>query len=206
MARPTGDTVAHGSLPAPACRGAAPGIARPATVSMTSPVHSSELAAAAYHEAGHAVMCHLMRLRIASVSIGIEDLNGGQTTHGNKFRRTKPFSVDTPRGRMQVEKIIMLCFAGPLAQQKFLPRGPDADYGDAIDVDMASTLAMRVFRSRRVAAAYVNFAREWVRQKLEDPRVWAAVERLALALMRQRQISGRHAEAIIRGKLGSAPP
>jgi hypothetical protein len=161
----------------------------------------SILAAAAYHEAGHAVMCHLMHLRIQSISIGIEDLDGGQTTHDNKLRKAKTMSVDTPRGWSQVEKIIMLCFAGPIAQEIYAPRGPGNDYGGAIDVDAALTLAMRAFRSRETAVAYVKFAKTWVRQKLDNPRVWAAVERLAHVLLQQRELSGRQAEAVIRGRL-----
>jgi hypothetical protein len=159
-----------------------------------------QIGAAAYHEAGHAVMCHLMHLRIKSISIGADELYGGETTHENPFRATNRVSGDTIRTRLQVEKTIMLCLAGPLAQEKYAPRNPSRDYGGTIDFDTASTLAIQFFRSSKTAAAYISFAREWVRQRLDEPRIWAAVERLASALLEQQRISGRQAESIIRGR------
>ncbi len=141
-----------------------------------------------------------MHLRIKSISIAVDDLYDGETTHENPFRGVKPRIDDTVRARLWIEKTIMLCLAGPLAQKKFAPRAPSRDYGGAIDEDTASTLAVQFFRSRKTAAAYMNFAREWIRQKLDDPAVWEAVERLAQVLMEQRKITGREAEAIIRNR------
>lgn len=157
------------------------------------------IAAAAYHEAGHAVMCHLLHLRIRSVSIDADELSGGETRHENPFRNGALPIDASGRGRLRLEKAVMLCFAGPLAQRKMSGGGAHRDYGGAIDRETASTLAMRFFRSAKTAEAYADFAREWVCQKFEEPRVWAAVERLAKALIERRRISGREAEAIIRG-------
>lgn len=156
--------------------------------------------AAAYHEAGHAVMCHLMHLRIKSMSLGGDELYGGETTHENPFRARKPPIGNRASMPAQVQKAIMLCLAGPLAQEKYELRNSSSDYGGTVDLDVASTLAMKFFRSRKTAAAYLNFAREWVRQTLDAPPIWAAVERLARALARQERLSGREAEAIIRGR------
>ena len=84
---------------------------------------------AAYHEAGHAVMCHLMHLRIKSISISVDELYGGETTHENPFHARNRTSGETIRTRVQVEKIVMLCLAGPLAQEKYAPRNRSRDYG-----------------------------------------------------------------------------
>ncbi|HXS41482.1 MAG TPA: hypothetical protein VN766_14955 [Stellaceae bacterium] len=153
--------------------------------------------AAAYHEAGHAVMCHLLHLRIRSVGIDADELVGGETTHDNPpLGRASPADGS---GRSRMEKIVMLCLAGPLAQRKFTRGGSQEDDGGAIDAETASGLATRFFRSRKTAEAYIAFARAWVWQKFEEPRIWAAVERLARALIERRRLSGRQAEAIIRG-------
>lgn len=160
----------------------------------------SALTLAAYHEAGHAVMCHLMHLRIKAISIGIGELDGGEIIHENPFHGTHGSTSDGTGTGLQVEKTVMLCLAGPLAQEKYAPRRKSRDYGGTLDVDAALILTMRFFHSRRTAAAYLNFAREWVRQRLDEPRIWASVERLARALLQQRQISGRQAEAIVRGR------
>lgn len=162
------------------------------------------VSASAYHEAGHAVMCHLMHLRIKSISIDGDELYGGETTHENPFRGMESPLAGRASVRARVQKSIMLCLAGPLAQEKYAPRDSGRDYGGAMDVDMAFTLAMKFFRSRKTAAAYMNFAREWVRQTLNDPRISAAVERLARALTERRRLSGREADAIIRGRRAPA--
>jgi len=159
-----------------------------------------QIQAAAYHEAGHAVMCYLMHLRITSVSIGNDGLHNGEMTHENPFRGVDRARDDSFGARLRIEKIIMLCLAGPLAQQKSAPGALSRDYGGAMDEDTASSLAMQFFHSRKTARAYVYFARAWVRQKLDEPAIWAAVERLASVLMKQRKISGRQAEAIIRSR------
>lgn len=158
------------------------------------------IAVAAYHEAGHAVMCHILGVRLKSISIGADELYGGETDHANPLKAGKASDPDDIRARMRLEKAVMLCMAGPLAQEKFAPRGPAADYGGVLDFDDASTLAIRVFRSRKTATAYLNFVREWVSQQWERPRIWAAVERLARALTKERKIAGRRADAIIRGQ------
>lgn len=152
--------------------------------------------AAAYHEAGHAVMCHLMHLRLTSIRIDFDELYGGETAHENPFERERGSNTLGDRTRSQLEKVVMVCLAGPLAQAKYLARG-DSDYGGAVDSETASALAMQFFRSKKTADAYVNFARTWVKQRFDEPPTWAAVERLAHALLAERKISGHRAEKII---------
>ena len=56
----------------------------------------------------------------------------------------------------------MLCMAGPLAQKNSRRGGQPRIYGGVLDFDDASTSAIRFFRSRKIAMAYLNFVREWV--------------------------------------------
>lgn len=157
------------------------------------------IAAAAYHEAGHAVMCHLLHLRIRSVSIGADELDGGETRHANPFRNAAALDDATGRGRLRLEKAVLLCLAGPRAQARISPDAAHREDGGAFDRQTALALAMRFFRSRKTAQAYIAFAREWVDEIFAAPRIWAVVERLAKALIAERRLSGRAAEAIIRG-------
>lgn len=157
------------------------------------------LAAAAYHEAGHAVMCRLMHLRVGAIRIGLDAAGGGETMHENPFRHRGASRRAAGPTRLQVEKAVMLCLAGPMAQRKYEAPVGARDDGGALDLDTALGVAMRFFRSKRTADAYLAFARAWVAQKFDEPMVWAAVENLARALMRQRTISGRKAAAIVRG-------
>jgi len=159
--------------------------------------HRNERNVVAYHEAGHAVMCRLLRVRIETVDIGGDELYGGRILHGNPMVATSSASADSIRARLKIEKAIMLCLAGPLAQRKYDPHL--TDYGGAVDLEVAMTLAANFFRSRKIAAAYINFATEWVWQKWNDPKIWSTVERLARALIERKRLSGRQVNAIIRG-------
>lgn len=159
------------------------------------------IAAAAYHEAGHAVMCHMLGVRLKSISVGWDELYGGETDHAKLQYAGVPIDPKDTRARLRLEKAIMLCMAGPLAQQKFAPAGTHGDYGGALDFDVAFRLALRSFRSRKTAAAYLAFIQAWISQKWQEPRVWAAVERVARALIKDRKLSGHQARSIIRGSI-----
>ena len=161
---------------------------------------STTLTAAAYHEAGHAMMCRLMHLRIASVAVGLDEPDGGEIAHENPFRGAGYPSGTRPMTQRQMEKAVMLCLAGPMAQRKYLSGATRGEDGGTFDLDTALQVAMRFFRSKKTAEAYLSFARAWIEQKFEEPMIWAAVERLASALIVQRKISGREAEAILRGR------
>ena len=168
---------------------------------MRKRTQTDRLAAAAYHEAGHAVMCRLMRLRITSIGIAGEGFYGGQTTHQNPFGRRQGKISAGVRGRQQTERAIMVCLAGALAQEKYAPGDASRDYGGTFDIDTASDLALRFFGSHKTAAAYIQFAETWVRQMFDVPAIWATVERLARILRSEQTMSGRRAEEIIRGRL-----
>lgn len=165
---------------------------------------STPLAAAAHHEAGHAAMCRLMHLRIASIAVGLDESGGGEIAHENPFRGARFPPGARPMTQRQMEKAVMLCLAGPMAQRKYLSGATRGEDGGTFDLDTALQVAMRFFRSKKTAVAYLGFARAWIEQKFEEPMIWAAVERLASALMVQRKLSGRQAEAILRGR--SAAP
>ena len=145
-------------------------------------------------------MCHILRIPVKSISVGADELYGGETDYANPLRAAKAIDRNDIRTRLRLEKAVMLCMAGPLAQKKFLPQARGADYGGVLDFDDASRLAIRFFRSRTIAMAYLNFVREYVTQQWEEPRVWAIVERLARALIKKRELSGVQANAIIRGR------
>lgn len=144
-------------------------------------------------------MCRLLRVPIRYVDIGGDELYRGQVSHGNPLLSPSAAAIDPIRARLRIEKAIMLCLAGPLAQRQCDPHRRDADYGGTLDIASAMQLATDFFHSRKIAAAYINFATEWVRQKWADPRIWAIVERLAHALVQHKKLSGRQVSAIIRG-------
>ena len=145
-------------------------------------------------------MCHMLGIRLKSISVGADELYGGETDYASPLKFREAIDPNDIRARLRLEKAVMLCMAGPLAQKKFAPRGPAADYGGVLDLEDATRLAIRFFRSRKIALAYLDFVRELVSQQWERPRVWAVVERLARALIAKRKLSAAQANAIIRGR------
>lgn len=164
---------------------------------MQSKRFTDKLTAAAYHEAGHAVMCWQAKLEIKSITISHDDPFAGQVMHHNPFRGAMLGITHPDRARLNVERIVMVCLAGPLAQKKYALADTRDDQGGALDFDTAADVALRFYGSKTTAAAYLKFAEAWVKQKLDDPAIWTAVERLADALVRQRRLSGREAKSII---------
>ena len=149
-------------------------------------------------------MCRSVRLAINSISVVPDGLFSGAISHRNPFEAAEFEPGDSDRARLKIEKVIMVCMAGPVAERKYAPKESLRGHGGAVDFDMAADLALRLFRSKTTADAYLRFVETWVRQKLDDPSRWRAVECLAEALMRQGRLSGREAESIIAGALRPA--
>ncbi|MGE5540512.1 MAG: hypothetical protein ACM30I_17985 [Gemmatimonas sp.] len=154
---------------------------------------ASARTAAAYHEAGHAVMCRIVGLRLKSVSIGSGDWYAGQTTHRHPSGRAHRRSA--LRARIELERDVLVCLAGAIAQRKH--SGSHGDDGGTIDSAAARRLAQDHFHSAPTAKAYVAFAGAWAHHLLDVPAVWAAVERVALALLHDGTLAGNRAEKLI---------
>jgi hypothetical protein len=147
-----------------------------------------------YHEAGHAVMAHLQHGRVLPLTV---------RKPGGKAKRAAahPQSewAHSGESRAQIERQILILFAGQIAQNRFTGRrgGRGANY------PQAKELASHVASEERERKAYLDWL--WLRTQnlLNDSPSKAAVQALAETLRLEPEVRGvrtmpaRQAKAII---------
>ncbi len=157
---------------------------------------SKALVATAYHEAGHALVAYMERIRIKRVTI-----KPGETYSGGIV--TKPCvdsSVEYDNSRKQtvrVERAVRVLLAGAAAQRRFSPHGYRHFHGES-DRHGAINLISYLTRTSEETAAYFKLLNIQAKNKIKVPWVWAAIQALAEALLSHETISGKRARAIIR--------
>jgi hypothetical protein len=151
----------------------------------------------AYHEAGHAVVGYQFGwyLRRGGVRIGAD-----AATHHR-----------TPEGLYTERSRVMVALAGWVADAKFLGVKSLVAYDEILDAVKhlpsdtswdpfaiaAEVLKADPLINRRAARAWVRrYERETV-ALINEPRVWSAVERVADALVRRRQLSNAAAVRLL---------
>lgn len=88
---------------------------------MGVPVRARDITKPAHHEAGHAVVAQILGIEPQSASV-----IGDETTQGRVLaaaaRWTRPEIVIDGRTEMRLHREIMVCFAGVLAERRFVGR------------------------------------------------------------------------------------
>src|ERR1700758_383304 len=100
----------------------------------------------AHHEAGHAVMAWLLNVKIRKATI-VPDTkmgNAGSVHHEKLLIRKYPEFDDSDRQRIRIEKLIMVCLAGPIAhmifnQRSFRRSHAGSDWAQARDLSLLCT-------------------------------------------------------------------
>jgi hypothetical protein len=100
----------------------------------------------------------------------------------------------TPARRDKMERIVMCLLAGPLAEQQFTRRrntlGASSDYRQVTDFIFSTT------GSLREAQAYIDWLVARTEQMVSLPPIWACVEELAEALLREPTLSAKAVRGI----------
>jgi hypothetical protein len=162
---------------------------------------TSEEAEEAYHEAGHAVVAYYFRGRLLGEGVRIGDEDAFAHTRSRPWRS------------------VVVSLAGPVAEAKYL------GVTSIIDFDEVAAAVERqhdwLGRGRDEVSDELNAVR-WLLQAepditasdavervrcceaevarlLDDPRVWSAVERVADALLRHRQLGHAKVMALLAG-------
>jgi hypothetical protein len=142
--------------------------------------------ATAYHEAGHTVAAWRLGAgpRAATI-VPRGDIQGEMIQESPLVPAGLEFD-GSDHARNRVERAIMICLAGPIAQRRFAPRswrhwhgGPD--YATALD------LALRINESPRAAKAHLK----WLEIRTQDllETLWGYVEGIAGDLMKRGALS-----------------
>jgi len=152
----------------------------------------------AFHEAGHAVMAFQLKCRFHHVTINPDENEGslGHVLNGKharvEYNRVEPSSYN----RLQVEKYILVSFAGNAAER--LLTGRKILVGSGSDFDQASNYMSLLIQEEDESRAYLKWLRERAVNILSSSWNWFAVETLANELLKRKYIGDKEVHQIIR--------
>ncbi len=167
----------------------------------------------AYHEAGHVLVALAEGFRVKRVTIARHGRIGGACEYG--------FAVPRRASRRALRDIVgataAVALAGSAAQDhEALERGlvaldprsgapfPLFAAGSEDDERIATRFARRLHAGAAARWAYLGRVRTRVELVLDDPSAWAAVRRLARALLRERTLTGDEAARTARRAIADA--
>jgi hypothetical protein len=134
---------------------------------------------AAHHEAGHAVIAHMLGCRVGRVSV---DEDSGAT-----------LIKWSGGGEQRIERQILTNLAGPFAQRRFAPRShwrsrSHAGFASGYDFDNVTGLICRLHDNAKVAKRYRAYM-EARAEALVD-QYWLHIESVAKALLKRGVVTG----------------
>ncbi len=147
--------------------------------------------AAAFHEAGHAVMARHVGLVIAEVFIDPEELPRCRTMAGPGWEGV---NVENLYGeakeayRQHIEHKVMMLMAGRLAQRRHVPHAEDPEHFSQ-EIDVAAQVLVSLTPEIRDLTDHMRQLHKRVQAFLRKPEVWAQVTALAELLLKGRPIS-----------------
>ena len=151
----------------------------------------------AYHEAGHAVVAWRVGVEAKSLSIISEPGSKGRYIHKPYFTDITPEYDTSPRAERRLKNMVLVCFAGEIAQRRF-NSGEWRDYHGERDFDQAVDLLNYLAGSEDDLQAHINAIHLQAQQMVEDPSVWLCIGALAAALLEHGELSGTETVRIIR--------
>ncbi len=150
--------------------------------------------ATAYHEAGHTVVAWRLGAdpRRATI-IPHGDVQGEMIQESPIVEASLEFD-GSDHARNRIERAIMICFAGPIAQRHVAPRSWRRWHGGP-DYVVAFDLALRINGSPRAAKAHMKWLEIRVQDLLE--RLWDYVEAIAGELLVRGTLSAEEIRATL---------
>jgi len=148
----------------------------------------------AYHEAGHAVMCFLLKQRFRHVTVvpRKESLGHIDPVWAENYWKDIEWSPNPAK----VEKEIKILLGGVVAEA--IRIGRDNWKWDGSDIQKATDFAFRAHGTSHTGAKYIDFLLSSVRDVLDQPPNKVMVQELAKALLREKTIGYRKAREIMR--------
>ena len=158
--------------------------------------------AIAYHEAGHAVACRFMGVKVKSATIvPKKDEYQGCVQHESMFRGLRPDIELSGRARLQIERNIIISLAGAAAQRRHNKKSWRS-YHSSSDFRSAANLASHVCDSK----ANINAFLRWLEVRTDEliAAQWPAVHRIAEVLLERKTVPGDEIVALILEQQGSS--
>lgn len=141
--------------------------------------------ATAYHEAGHAVVCHRLGYQNKRITIVPNGTSLGECSHEKIIRGDLDFD-GSERKRVRIDTYIMICLAGNIAQRIWRASSVRS-YHAMSDHQRAVDWAIQINGSGPVASAYLKWLHLRTKQLLESS--WQTVEALAADLLKEGTIT-----------------
>ena len=151
---------------------------------------------AAYHEAGHAVVTHLLCIRVKRITIVSDPVRGnaGHVLHGKVIHGRAPECDDTPRTPRRIENYVRIALAGHVAQKIHAPM---SYFGAVEDHRDAFIWALTVKHECDDAArAWFKWLELDVTSLLKSR--WELVEAVATELLKRETLNADEFLAVIR--------
>ncbi len=158
---------------------------------------TKKLEATAYHEAGHAVAAWAHGVRTKHLSILPDDDSEGRHAHVPYFSGMHPDYDNSPRVQRRLENMVLVCLAGPAAQQRFNPHGFRYSHGSH-DRREAVDLLNYLVGSKQELQAYYNLIDIRARQFVGSVHRWRLIVGLAEALLDSGEMTGRQVRDTLR--------
>jgi ATP-dependent Zn protease len=150
-------------------------------------------AIAAHHEAGHAVVAYFQRIKVKQVTLMLDVELGilGYTHTGGapKWGGRDP----SDRVRMNVERYIVMCFAGELAEARFRDEHPR--WGMKSDDERAIEISLHICGNEEIAGAFRHYC--WCLSRALVAQHWREIETLTTALLERKTLNASDVSEII---------
>lgn len=151
---------------------------------------SKKMRLAAYHEAGHAVACFQLGVRISEVSIIAEGNCLGFCSAQHALHGHNPEFDKTDSNRLRMEKCFVTLMAGFYAGKKLNPKGKGSagasgDFGEAV------SLVRYFISSSAEHQAYIDLLSIRARQLVNSRFIWPLISALAQRLLERKRMKGK---------------
>lgn len=161
---------------------------------------TKKLRATAYHEAGHAVAHIQLRQPFQYATIIPREGSLGHIGEKNLDHRFEQGSGLVHRAK--VESQIIICWAGPYAQYKYLHKRPPSSnsISSGWGTDLNNLMGMTGYEtgSPEETQAYIEWLRLRAWNLVNAPLSWLQIEAVATELIRRRQCSARLCRRVAR--------
>jgi ATP-dependent Zn protease len=147
----------------------------------------------AHHEAGHAVVAHFQRIKVKQVTLLLDVERGilGYTHTGGAPKWVGRDPSD--RVRMDVERYVVMCFAGELAEARFCGEHPK--WGMESDDERAIEISLNICGNEEIAGAFRHYC--WCLSRALVAQHWREIETLTTALLERKTLNSSDVREII---------
>jgi hypothetical protein len=155
----------------------------------------------AYHEAAHAVVALLERVKVYSATIIPSDEAEGVTRHHNLlYGRGVEWDASHPN-RIRMERLVRMALAGPVADELRGVHDERTVIGPTDDEHCAAELVGYFTGNTEETEAYLKLLWIQTRALLKRDPIWSQVTAVAEALLAHKTLSAKEIRGIARSVL-----